>query len=173
VAARIQMPFEWRAAHAYGREYGARWHPIDLSGPAREHLPRYAGELLDHENLGQLLETAGGSLEEQAAAAYRRGRLSERHPLWRPPGSAHGVTRLRERTMAARLRKLDHRGRRVAHLGGWEHMASWEDGGGIYELLRDLQPQRFFLDESDMVGSSPPFLKGDLGGFSKGQALSL
>jgi hypothetical protein len=29
------------------------------------------------------------------------------------------------------------------------------------------------LDESDMVGSSPPFLKGDLGGFSKGQALSL
>ncbi|MDI6853837.1 MAG: hypothetical protein QME75_09595 [Deltaproteobacteria bacterium] len=149
VAARIDMPFEWLAAYAYGREYGARWQAIDLSGPAREHLPRYAGELLNPENLRQLLESDGRPLEEQAAAAYRRARLSDRQPLWRVPGRDNGMTRLRERTMAARLRKLARRGRRVAHLGGWEHVASWADGGGLYELLRDLQPQRLFLDEAD------------------------
>jgi hypothetical protein len=153
LSARIGTPFEWRAAHAYGRGYGVRWQPIDLSGPAREHLPRYAGELLNRENLRQLLETTSCSPEEQAAAAYRRARQSEKRPLWRPRRNFHGVTRLRESTMAARLRKLAHRGSRVAHLGGWEHMASWEDGGGIYELLLDMQPRRFFLDESDRLSN--------------------
>lgn len=150
VGARIEMPFEWRAAHAYGRSCGAAWRPIDLSGPARRHLPRYAEELLRPENLKQLLASGGESLEEEVAAAYRRARLSETRPLWRLPSRNDGMTRIRERTMAARLRKLAGRGRRVAHLGGWEHVASWKDGGGLYCLLEDFRPMRLFLDESDL-----------------------
>jgi hypothetical protein len=151
VAAQIDMPFEWRAAHAYGQSCGASWRPIDLSAPARQHLPRYATELLDPENLKKLWETPGASLEEQVAADYQRARLAETKPLWRPPTSDGGVTRTRERTMAARLRKLAHRGRRVVHLGGWEHQAAWEDGGGLPELLKDLQPLCLLLDESDTL----------------------
>jgi hypothetical protein len=151
VAARIEMPFEWRAAHNYGRRYSVRWHPIDLSGPARRHLPLYEKELLNPENLRQLWESPEDSQEDLIAAAYRRARLSETQPLWRPPSDNGGVTRMRERTMAARLRKLAGRSRRVAHLGGWEHQASWEDGSGLYDLLEELRPVRLLLDESDRL----------------------
>lgn len=151
VAARIEMPYEWRAAWDYGRRYGVPWRPIDLSAPARDNLPRYAGELLDPENLKNLLETDEDSLEEQVAAAYRRARLSETQPLWRPLSGNGGVTRMRERTMAARLRKLAGRGERLAHLGGWEHQASWQDGGGLCAMLHDLQPMRLLLDEGDWL----------------------
>ncbi len=149
VAAQIAMPFEWRAAHAYGQSCGASWRPIDLSALARQHLPRYATELLDPENLKKLWETPEASLEEQVAADYQRARLAEIKPLWRPPTSDGGPARTRERTMAARLRKLAHRGRRVVHLGGWEHQAAWEDGGGLAHLLSDLKPVRMLLDELD------------------------
>ncbi|MBW1992809.1 MAG: hypothetical protein JRI59_12100 [Deltaproteobacteria bacterium] len=102
VAARLEMPFEWRAAWDYGRRHGARWRPVDLSAPARQHLPRYARELLDPENLRRLLESWEESLEAQVAAAYRRARLSLERPLWRPPATNSKVERLRELVMAAR-----------------------------------------------------------------------
>ena len=175
VAARIEMPFEWRAAHAYGRRYGIRWHPIDLSFPAREHLPRYAREVLHPKNLRQLLETSEDSLEEQITAAYRRARLSEGQPLRRHPSGNGGAARMRERTMAARLRKLSGRGRLVAHLGGWEHMASWEDGGGLYDLLEDLRPVRLLLDESDRLAaqSDQKSSRFKVGGIEEGALCTL
>lgn len=156
VALQIQMPFEWRAAHDYGRRAGIRWQAIDLSGVARRHLPLYEKELLSPENLKQLWETPEDSWEEQVAAAYRRARRSELRPLPRLPGRYDGIWRPRERTMAARLRRLAGRSRRVIHLGGWEHVASWEDGSGLYEILYDLKPFRVFLDEADRL-SEPKF----------------
>jgi hypothetical protein len=149
VAAQIEMPFEWRAAHAYGRRAGASWRAIDLSGPARRHLPLYAKELLAPENLQRLWETPEEPWEEQVAAAYQRARLAANRPLWRPPGGNGGLTRLREGAMAARIRKLAEPGRRLVHLGGWEHLAPREDGGGLAVLSEDLQPLRLLLDESD------------------------
>lgn len=154
VAARLEMPFEWRAAWDYGRRFRARWHPIDLNAPARQHLPRYARELLDPENLRRLLESWEESLEAQVAAAYRRARLSLERPLWRPPATNSKVERLRELVMAARLRRLAGRGLRVAHLGGWEHIASWEDGGSLAALLADLHPARLFLDEAEELAAA-------------------
>lgn len=151
VALQIQMPFEWRAAHDYGRRAGIRWQAIDLSGVARRHLPLYEKELLSPENLKQLWETPEDSWEEQVAAAYRRARLSELRPLPRLPGRYDGIWHLRERTMAARLRRLAGRSRLVAYLGGWEHVASWDDGGGLYDNLYDLRPFRVFLDEADRL----------------------
>ncbi len=151
VAAQIEMPFEWRAAHDYGRKHGVPWRPVDLSGLARRNLPFYEKELLSLTNLRKLWETRAKPLEEQVAAAYRRARLSETRPLRRLPGGHGGITCLRERVMAARLRKLADQGRRVAHLGGWEHTAIWEDGGGLHKLLEDLKPVRFLLDESDLL----------------------
>lgn len=151
VAAQIRMPFEWRAARDYGRRAGIRWRAIDLSGVARRHLPLYEKELLSPENLKQLWETPEDSWEEQVAAAYRQARLSELRPLPRLPGRDDGIRRLREHTMAARLRRLTGLSRRVVHLGGWEHVASWEDGSGLYEILYDLKPFRVFLDEADRL----------------------
>ncbi len=149
MAAQIDMPFEWRAAHAYGHTHGVPWRPVDLSIQARQHLPLYSGELLDSKNLRRLWETTEAPLEEQVAADYRRARLSELKPLWRPPIGGDGLTWLRERTMAARLRRLAGQGRRLAHLGGWEHQVFWEDGGGLTEMLKDLQPLCLWLDEGE------------------------
>lgn len=153
VAAQIEMPFEWRAACDYGRRAGVSWRPVDLSGLARRHLPLYEKELLSPENIKKLWETPEDSWENQVAAAYRRARLSDWRPLRRFPGSRDGILHLRERTLAARLRRLASRKRRVAYLGGWEHVASWEDGGGLYGALGDLKPLRIFLDEADRLSS--------------------
>jgi hypothetical protein len=168
VAAQIGTPFEWRAAHAHGRRHGVPWRPIDLSAPARQHLPLYPAELLDPENLQKLWETPGASLEEQTAAEYERARLAATRPWWRPRRGNGALTILRERTMAARLRKLAQGGRRVVHLGGWEHQAAWEDGGGVAQLLSDLKPVRILLDESD-IWSEPVVLAGDENTWDKAQ----
>jgi hypothetical protein len=149
VAAQIETPFEWRAAQAYGRQAGAAWRAIDLSAPARRHLPLYAEELLTPENLRRLWETPEEPWEEQVAAAYQRARLAGTRPLRRPWAGDDGLTRLLERTMAARLRKLAGPARRLVHLGGWEHLAPREDGGGLAVLSADLQPRCLLLDESD------------------------
>lgn len=149
VAAQIETPFEWRAAQVYGQSCGAAWRPIDLSAPARRHLPLYARELLDPTNLRGLTATSEASLEEQVAAEYERARLSAIRPLWRPRRGDGAMTLLRERTMAARLRRLAARGRRVVHLGGWEHQVAHVDGGGLAELLQDVQPRCLLLDAGD------------------------
>lgn len=158
VAAQIEMPFEWRAAHDYGGKAGIPWRPIDLSVLARRHLPLYEKELLTPDNLKQLWKTPGYSLEEQVMAAYRQARRCLRPPGWRPSPDTGGLGCWRERTVAARLRRLAN-GRRVVHLGGWQHVVSWEDGGSLSDLLKDLGPVRLLLDESDALAGQSPEVK--------------
>ena len=56
---------------------------------------------------------------------------------------------IRERHLARRLRHCLASFNRVAHLGGWEHLASWRDGPGLWQELADLEPLRLWLDEAD------------------------
>lgn len=148
LAAQVALPFEVRAARDYSREYGVPWRPLDLGGPSRRHLPRYATELLAPENLRALLDTEDEPLEDFVAGEYRRAQLSCRRPLWRPLGP-DPETRRRERLQARRLRQHLARYGRVAHLGGWEHLAPWQDSCGLWQELADLRPRRCFLDEAD------------------------
>ena len=115
------------------------WRPLDLGGPSRRHLPRYAGDLLTPENLKALLTTADEPLEDYVAREYRRARLACRRPLWRPLG-LDPETRRRERLLARRLRRCLARSGRVAHLGGWEHLVPWRDGNGLWQDWRTLSP---------------------------------
>jgi hypothetical protein len=39
--------------------------------------------------------------------------------------------------------------KRIVHLGGWEHLVPWADGGGLAELLKDLRFLVILLDEAD------------------------
>ncbi len=126
LAAQVALPFEVRAARDYSRQYGIPWRPLDLGGPARKHLPRYARDLLTPENLKALLTTADEPLEDFVAREYRRARLSCRRPAWRLPG-LDPETRRRERLQVRRLRHYLTRYARLAHLGGWEHLAPWRD----------------------------------------------
>ena len=148
LAAQVALPFEVRAARDYSRQYGVPWRPLDLGGPARKHLPRYARDLLTPENLKALLTTADEPLEDFVAREYRRARLTCRRPAWRLPG-LDPETRRRERLQVRRLRHYLTRYARLAHLGGWEHLAPWRDGDGLWAGLADLQPLRLLLDEAD------------------------
>jgi len=149
LTAQVALPFEVRAARDYSRQYRIPWRPLDLSGPSRRHLPRFARELLTPENLTALLTTADEPLEEYVAREYRRAHWSCRRPAWRLPGIGP-ETRGRERLQARRLRQYLSKYARVAHLGGWEHLAPWRDGDGLWAALADLQPGRLLLDEADI-----------------------
>lgn len=149
--AQVALPFEVKVARDYSRRHGAPWRPLDLGGLARRHLPRYARELLSPVNLKALLATADEPLEDYVAREYRRARLACDYPLWRPLAadseSRHFL--VRERHLARRLRRCLDRYNRVAHLGGWEHLASWRDGAGLWHELADLEPLRFLLAEAE------------------------
>jgi hypothetical protein len=151
LAAQIALPFEVQAARDYRRNGGASWRPLDLGSVARRHLPRYGPELLSPSNLQALLTTPDGSLEEWAAAEFRRARLALTHPR-RPLFAGGGPeTWRRERFLARRLRRLTSRYGRVAHLGGWEHLVDWQDSGGWWRDLAPFKPRRLLLDEADRL----------------------
>lgn len=151
LTAQIALPFEVRAARHYHRNGGISWRPLDLGAPARRHLPRYGPELLSPVNLQNLLSTPDGSLQEWAAAEFRRARLALARPAWRPFPGGGSETGRREHFIARRLRRLISRYGRVAHLGGWEHLVNWQDSGGLWRDLADLRPRRLLLDEADRL----------------------
>lgn len=146
--AQVSLPFEVQAARDYSRQYGIPWRPLDLGGPSRRHLPRYARELLSPENLTALLATEDAPLEDYVAGEYHRARLAGRRPRWRPLVASPETGR-RERLQARRLRQHLARYGRVAHLGGWEHLVSWQEEIGLWQELANLKPLRWFLDEAD------------------------
>jgi len=151
LAAQVALPFEVQAAQDWGRGHGVPWRPLDLGSPARRHLPRYARELLTPGNLQALLTTAADqSLEDFVAAQFRRARLAYLRAPQRLFPAHDGETRRRERFLARRLRRLAGRGGRVAHLGGWEHLVDWRDGG-LWPEVQGLKPWRLLLDEADAI----------------------
>jgi hypothetical protein len=154
--AQVDLPFEVRAARDWCRSRGVPWRPLDLGFTARRHLPRYGRELLTPDNLRALVEAeADGSLEDFAAGQYRRARLAYGRTSRRFLTQGEAETR-REQFMARRLRVLAGRFRRVAHLGGWEHLVPWEDGGGLWRRLEDLGPLRQLLSEGDWPEPAAP-----------------
>ncbi len=157
LAAQVALPFEVRAARDYGQRCAIPWRPLDLGGPSRRHLPRYARELLAPENLRVLLTTADEPLENYVAREYRRARLATARPFSWPLRPAP-ETRRRERLQARRLRDCLARYPRVVYLGGWEHLVPvslsaavpGRPGSGLWQELAELKPLRLFLDEADL-----------------------
>ncbi|MEW6388239.1 MAG: hypothetical protein AB1491_12050 [Thermodesulfobacteriota bacterium] len=149
IAAQVALPFEYRVARDWGQRYGIPVKPLDLSGPARRHLPRYGKELLSPANLKALLQTPDGSLEDFVTGEFSRARRSLDGQVSRLPLFKDKEARERECFLARRLRRLAASGARLAHLGGWEHLPSRSDGAGLAHLLNDLNPGLFLLNQGD------------------------
>jgi len=151
VAARIALPFEYRAARDYSRRHGARCLPLDLGGLSRRHLPAYSRELLTPANLQALAAEPQESLEERVVKEFRRARSAlERSPARLPlPGDPE--TRRREFFVSRRLKRLVAKGGKVAHLGGWEHLIPWEDGGGLRFWLEEQLPVVLLAEDGDLL----------------------
>lgn len=155
LAASVRVPYEWQAAVDFGRRHRVPVVAVDAGAPAREHLPRYARELLTPENLIALAALPDGSFQEWVAMEYRRARLSARRPLRWPPGDGLAEMQHREEVMARRLRRLARRFRCLVHLGGWEHLAPREPEGNLFDRLADLGPRRWLLEDVKKEQASP------------------
>ncbi len=164
LAAQVALPFEVRVARDYAEQYQIPWRPLDLGGPSRRHLRRYARELLAPKNLRALLTTPDEPLGDHVAREYRRAH-AERRPVCRIV-EVDPETRRRERLQARRLRSCLARYVRVAHLGGWEHLVSVPlsspfsspEAGGLWRELRDLAPPPLviLLDDAEPLASGGP-----------------
>ncbi len=132
VAAQAEVPFEYRAARDWGRSHAVPVKPLDSGAAARHHLPRYAGELLTAANLRCLCDHGGtGTLTEFVAREFRRARRARAGKLRALPLVGEAADHSRERLWAKRLTRLAKTGKRVVHLGGWEHLVLWPGGGGL------------------------------------------
>jgi len=105
LAAQVALPFEVRATGEYSRRVKVPWRPLDLGFLSRQHLPRYATELLTPANLAALLATPDGDLEIFVAGEFRRARQAWAGAPRRRVFPSAPEARRRERILARRLRK--------------------------------------------------------------------
>ena len=130
VEAQLAMPFEHRAAAAYGASRGARVAAIGDSEVSRERLGLFEREVLDPGNLARLAASPQPSLAE---AVQRERRRAEQQWRQGPPLGSEEQARIAatDRRVAAELRgRLGDGG--LVHVGGWEHLS------GLGARLGDL-----------------------------------
>jgi len=140
----LKEPYEWQAAKAYADRYGIFLKGIDLSCYSKDKLSHLA-ELLSLENLRTLLRIPFPDLSKQVESEYSRARFLFFHPS--STGSPmHGV-KIREAHMAKKIRSFVRRvkGKKIMHVGGWEHLIEFSQGKSLFGLLQDLRPQRILL----------------------------
>lgn len=151
IAARIDYPFEVRAAEEYARGYGVDWLAVDLNSLAREHLPRYAAELLSPENLRALVLTPDGDLDEEVRQEYQRARvalqISRGSMIDLMVGEISPIASVREKVLAHRVARLAKQWKKVVHVGGWEHLVMSGPRKTMADYLAVWRPRRVLLDE--------------------------
>jgi len=144
----LKEPYEWRAATAYASETGGGLHDIDLSHVSEEKLSHLSG-IVSLENLRTLLRLSFPSLPEEVEDHYRRARFLFSHPpsVWLKSRDLEE----RESIMAQKIRRLSLQaeGKKLAHIGGWEHLLESSGGLTLYDLLKDLQPRRLLLEDAE------------------------
>lgn len=144
----LKEPYEWQAATAYVSEAGSELRDIDLSRVSKEKLS-HLSDIVSRENLRTLLRLSVPSLSKQVEDHYRRAGFLFSHPpsVWLKSRESEG----RELIMAQRIRRLflQAEGKKLAHIGGWEHLLELPEGLTLYNLLKDLRPRRLLLEEAE------------------------
>jgi len=142
----LKEPYEWRAAETYCKRKGIALMDIDLSSYAKEklsHLP----ELISEQNLQGLLHRPSSDLLQEVESHYNRARFLLLHPptIWPTLEEERG----RDDHMAEKICSLARQaiGRKIVHIGGWEHLIDLPRGKSLFGLLQDLQPQRVLLPD--------------------------
>lgn len=145
----LELPFEYLASCRYAGQRGLAVHLVDVNWISRRELPLME-EAITEENLEYLLRKDPFDIEALVNSAYRRawkcieeGRsLIEigLEPPWSTPIGA-----LRERILACRIEKIVSMCERVAHVGGWVHMAVDNTGKSMASLLGNLRPKKILL----------------------------
>ena len=140
----LKEPFEWQAAKKFASRNGILLQDIDLSAFAQDHLANLS-ELITLKNLHALLGLRSLSYLELVQTQYSRASFLFHYPpsiRITPPAFQE-----REVYMAGKIRELsqESKGRKILHIGGWEHLIDFPEGNSLFGLLKDLQPQRVLL----------------------------
>jgi len=140
----LREPYEWRAAESYARREGTPLMEIDLSSYSEEKLSHLA-ELVSVENLRALMQTGSSDLSKQVECLYQRARSLFLHPpsFW----LITQEIKEREAHMAKQIRSLVRKGngKKILHVGGWEHLVEFPGGKSLFGLLKDFGPRRALL----------------------------
>lgn len=140
----LREPYEWRAAEVYARREGIPLKDIDLSSYAEEKLSHLV-ELITVENLRALRQTSSSDLSKEVESSYQRARFLFLHPpsFWLTTQEMEE----REAHMARQIRSLvkQGNGKKILHVGGWEHLVEFPRGKSLFCLLKDLRPRRVLL----------------------------
>ena len=140
----LKEPYEWRAAKAYAHRQEIPLGDIDLSCYSKNKLSHLA-DLVSMENLRTLLRIPSLDLSKQAESHYSRARFLFSHPPSFWPVARE--IRRRETYMAEKIRNFfqQENGKKMLHIGGWEHLIEFPQGGSLFGLLQDLRPQRILV----------------------------
>lgn len=140
----LKEPYEWRAAKAYADRHGIALRDIDLSCYSMDKLSHLV-ELISLENLRALLRLPSFDLSKQVESQYSRAKFL----FARPPDIWPTLEEVknREAYMAEKIRSFAQQGngKKVLHIGGWEHLIEFPQGKSLFGLLKDLRPQRILL----------------------------
>jgi hypothetical protein len=111
-------------------------------------------------NISALLILPDKNLQESVDLCYKKAQN-----IWQADNcikkaavTQHSAVVEREKHMSRRIRNLVRRqpDKKLAHIGGWEHFKENADGITMYQLLRDLAPERILLIDKDCHPQSAP-----------------
>ncbi len=134
----LEMPYEYRAARNYRERTGARVHCIDIPHFSFLRLAR-AYRVVTKKNLLLLAALPGDRARQEKQLAKKIFSSKERHlaDMILSRVSKDRLAVLREQKLVKKvsrfLRKYD--GRRVAYVGGWEHMIEDPQKRTLYSML--------------------------------------
>ncbi|MCX5896204.1 MAG: hypothetical protein NTZ51_10295 [Proteobacteria bacterium] len=150
--ATIRFPFEYAAARDYAETCRVPLYCIDLSPVSRKRLRLFREEALTEANITMLLSLPDKGVQESVNLCYKRARAAwDEFSRDRRAGkeSTGAAADERDVHMSKRIINLlqKHPGKRILHLGGWEHCAGGIGTINLYHMLREFSPLRVLLDE--------------------------
>jgi hypothetical protein len=157
----LNYPFEFLAARDYARACKVPFYCIDLSSVSRKKMLMLKQETLNIKNISALLKLPDKNLQESVDMCYKKAqrRWDADSSVQKAAGTQHPVDSKREQHMSRRIKNLlkRHPGKKLVHIGGWEHFTVNGDCTTMYELLRDCEPERILLTDEDCcaLSSSP------------------
>lgn len=152
----LALPFEYRAASAYAREFSIPLELIDSSDISARKLRLIESELLTLENLRLLISLPPApTSDREGIAAARAFVLGSRDPAVRLAFLARrrGEEEIgeRDRQLAAEIRQRLLPDRHLVHIAGWVHLVEDPQGETLYSLLAELSPRRIILDPGEKI----------------------
>jgi hypothetical protein len=156
----INYPFEFLAARDYSHACRVPLYCIDLSHVSREKMRMLKQETFSINNISALLTLPDKNLQDSVDLCYKKAQN-----IWHADNVGKKAAVLQQETDSAREKHMSrriknlvkrHPDKKLAHIGGWEHFTGNSGCTTMYELLRDLAPERMLLTDDPCCALTSP-----------------